>query len=125
MFMNINDQYVSFIYFIVFGLLMCISMLLFGYILGGRSYFYKIPHPFESGIISVGSARLRVPIKFSLLAILFVLFDAEILYLYTWSICVRELGWIGLLKICFFINTLFIALFYLVTNNIFEWIVSK
>ncbi|WP_172598447.1 NADH-quinone oxidoreductase subunit A [Buchnera aphidicola] len=101
------------------------SMLLLGHVLGGKSYFYKTPHPFESGIISVGSARSRVPIKFSLLAILFVLFDIEIFYLYIWSICVRELGWIGLLKICFFINTVLMALFYLIKNNIFEWIVSE
>ncbi|WP_154028386.1 NADH-quinone oxidoreductase subunit A [Buchnera aphidicola] len=123
--MNISDQHLHFIFFVFGVFVLCFLMLLCGYVLGGRSYFQKSPDPFESGVISVGSARIQIPIKFSLIAILFVLFDVEILYLYFWSLCIRESGWIGLLSICFFIHILFMTLFYLIKNNILEWVILK
>ncbi|WP_154027210.1 NADH-quinone oxidoreductase subunit A [Buchnera aphidicola] len=123
--MNINDQHLRFIFFIFFSFLLCFVMLVCGYVLGGRSYFKQSPEPFESGIVSVGSAHMQVPIKFSLIAIFFVLFDVEVLYLYIWSLGVREAGWIGLLNICFFIHILLMTLFYLIRNNIFKWIILK
>ncbi|VFP81398.1 NADH-quinone oxidoreductase subunit A [Buchnera aphidicola (Cinara curvipes)] len=125
MFMKINYQSLCFLVFIFFSFFVCFFMLIAGYILGGRSYFQNIPHPFESGIISLGDARLKIPIKFSLIAIFFVIFDIEALYLYIWSICVRESGWIGFIGICFFIFSLLLTLYFLFKNNILEWIVSK
>ncbi len=121
----IPDQYLSFFCFIFFSFFACFIMLLFGYLLGGRSYFQNTPNPFESGIISLGTARLHIPIKFSLVAILFVIFDVEALYLYTWSVCVRELGWMGFFSIVCFIFFLLITLFYIIQNNILEEIVLK
>ena len=49
--------------------------------------------PFESGIDSVGSARLRLSAKFYLVAMFFVIFDVEALYLFAWSTSIRESGW--------------------------------
>ncbi|WP_154061450.1 NADH-quinone oxidoreductase subunit A [Buchnera aphidicola] len=123
--MDISYQHLCFIFFIFGGFTLCFVMLLCGYTLGSRSYFQKSPDPFESGIVSVGFARVQIPIKFSLIAILFVLFDVEILYLYFWSLCVRESGWIGVLNIIFFIHILFMTLFYLIKNNILEWVILK
>ncbi|WP_154049173.1 NADH-quinone oxidoreductase subunit A [Buchnera aphidicola] len=123
--MNIDYQALSFLFFIFFSFFVCFFMLISGYIFGSKSYFQNIPHPFESGIVSLGSARLQIPIKFSLIAILFVIFDVEALYLYIWSVCVRESGWIGFFGICFFIFSLFITLYFLFKNNVLEWIISK
>lgn len=123
--MNMNCQYLGFFCFIFFSFFICFSVLFLSYFLGSQSYFYNTPHPFESGIIALGDAKLQIPIKFYLIAILFVVFDVEILYLYIWSICVRELGWIGFLEICFFVFSLLITLFYLIENRILEWAISR
>ena len=54
--------------------------------------------PFESGIDSVGSARLRLSAKFYLVAMFFVIFDVEALYLFAWSTSIRESGWVGFVE---------------------------
>lgn len=75
------------------------------------------PHqniPYESGIDSVGSARLRLSAKFYLVAMFFVIFDVEALYLYARSVSVRENGWLGFAEATLFILILLAGLFYLV-----------
>ncbi len=59
--------------------------------------------PFESGIDSVGSARLRLSAKFYLVAMFFVIFDVEALYLFAWSTSIRESGWVGFVEAAIFI----------------------
>nr|WP_244268589.1 NADH-quinone oxidoreductase subunit A [Buchnera aphidicola] len=105
--------------------MICLIILFLGYILGGKSSFRNPPDPFESGIVSLGSARLNLPIKFSLIAILFVIFDIEVLYLYIWALCVREVGWIGFLEVSSFILILLMTLFYLIKEKVFEWVLSE
>ncbi|MBZ2279957.1 NADH-quinone oxidoreductase subunit A, partial [Buchnera aphidicola] len=70
--------------------------------------------PFESGIVSVGDTYLNFSVKFYLIAIFFVIFDVESLYLYAWSISIRELGWIGFIEATIFIGSLLVGLLYLV-----------
>lgn len=67
-------------------------MLVGGWYLGGRARARSKNTPFESGIDSVGSARLRLSAKFYLVAMFFVIFDVEALYLYAWSTSIRESG---------------------------------
>jgi NADH-quinone oxidoreductase subunit A len=73
----------------------------------------KIPR-YESGIDSVGTARLRLSAKFYLVAMFFVIFDVEALYLYAWSVSIRESGWVGFIEAAIFILVLLAGLFYLV-----------
>ena len=69
--------------------------------------------PFESGIISVGSAQFRISVHFYLTAILFIIFDLEVVFLFAWAVAVREAGWLGFIEISVFIFILIVALFYL------------
>lgn len=103
-------------------LIVCVFMLLCGYFLGGRSYSRFKNVPFESGISSVGSARIKFSVKFYLVAAVFVIFDAEGMYLYIWSVSIRETGWVGFVEICIFILILLISLMYALRLGLFDWI---
>lgn len=109
------------IVFIVGILLLCCIMLCCGYFLGSRSSSYNKNIPFESGIASSGNARVRFSIKFYLIAMIFVIFDVEGVYIYIWSISVREIGWIGLIEISIFIFVLLSSLVYLLRIGVFNW----
>lgn len=107
--------------FILGTLSLCIFMLTSGYLLGGRTQTDSKNVPFESGINSLGTARLRFSAKFYLVAMLFVIFDLETLYLYAWAIAIREVGWIGFIEAIIFIFILLAGLLYLVNVGAFNW----
>ena len=77
--------------------------------------------PFESGIISVGSAQFRVSVHFYLTAILFIIFDLEVVFLFAWAVAVREAGWLGFIEISVFIFILVLALIYLWRIGALDW----
>lgn len=117
-----NDIYdFNVIVYIISILLLCCVMLCCGYFLGNRSNSYNKNVPFESGVISTGNTKIRFSIKFYLIAIVFVIFDVEGIYIYIWSISVRELGWIGLIEISIFVFVLLISLIYSMRVGVFDW----
>lgn len=77
--------------------------------------------PYESGIIPTGSARLHYPIHFSLVAIFFLIFDVEGIFIFSWAISCRQLGWMGYLQIIFFILVLLIGLVYIWRKGGLAW----
>jgi NADH-quinone oxidoreductase subunit A len=77
--------------------------------------------PYESGIIPTGSARLRYPVPFYLVAIFFLLFDVEAAYIFSWAIAWEKLGWAGWLRISFFIVVLILGLVYVWKKGGLEW----
>jgi NADH-quinone oxidoreductase subunit A len=91
------------------------------WLLGGRSVGRAKNEPFESGVVSQGSARLRISAKFYLVAMFFVIFDAEALYLYAWAVSVRENGWLGFIEAFIFIAILLAGLFYLLRIGALDW----
>lgn len=68
---------------------------------------------YESGILSTGTARVRFDVKFYLIGVFFVVFDLEALFIFTWAVALREVGWLGYLEIAAFIGVLFAGLVYL------------
>ena len=76
---------------------------------------------YESGIIPTGSARLRYPVPFYLVAIFFLLFDVEGAYIFSWAIAWEKLGWAGWLQISFFITVLILGLVYVWVKGGLEW----
>ena len=90
-------------------------------VLGGRAWGHSKNTPFESGIVSTGSARIRLDSKFYVVAMLFVIFDVEALYLYGWSASLREAGWPGLMGAALFIFILLAGLIYDVRMGVLNW----
>jgi NADH-quinone oxidoreductase subunit A len=91
------------------------------WLLGGKAIGRAKNDPFESGVVSQGGARLRLSAKFYLVAMFFVIFDVEALYLYAWSVSVRESGWIGFAEAVLFIAILLAGLFYIVRIGGLDW----
>lgn len=98
------------------GLMLGVSALL-----GGRSRGRAKDEPFESGVVGQGSAQLRLSAKFYLVAMFFVIFDVEALFLYAWAISLRESGWPGLIEATIFIFILGASLVYLWKVGALEW----
>lgn len=109
---------------VVFGLMIMalIALLLFvASYLGERTTNSEKFRPYESGVIPTGSARLRYPVPFYLVAIFFLLFDVEGAYIFSWAIAWEELGWAGWLQISFFITVLILGLAYIWNKGGLEW----
>jgi NADH-quinone oxidoreductase subunit A len=76
---------------------------------------------FESGIAQVGNARQPVAIKYFLVAILFVLFDVEVIFLYPYAVNLRELGWHGFIAVFIFVFFFFIGFLYEYGKGALNW----
>ena len=77
--------------------------------------------PFECGIPSQGNARVPFNIKYFLVAILFVLFDVEVIFMYPWAVNFKELGLTGFAEMLVFIALLLIGFFYLKKKGALNW----
>ncbi|VFP87218.1 NADH-quinone oxidoreductase subunit A [Candidatus Erwinia haradaeae] len=111
----------TFFSFIFSSVILCFIMLLGSWFLGSTLRGRHTHTPFESGISSVRGEQLRVSAKFYLVAMFFVIFDVEALYLYAWSISIRESGWVGFIEASLFVVVLIISLFYLVRSKALDW----
>lgn len=114
-------QYLGTLVYVLSVVVICVFMLLCGHFLGGRSYSISKNIPFESGVISIGNARIRFSIKFYIIAMVFVIFDVEGVYLYIWAISMKESGWLGFVEALIFIFILLISLIYLIRTKSFMW----
>jgi NADH-quinone oxidoreductase subunit A len=77
--------------------------------------------PYECGIVPVGSARERFSVKFYLIAMLFIVFDMEIAFLYPWAVAFKQLGWFGLAGMATFLAILLVGYFYAWQKGGLEW----
>src|SRR5690606_9974680 len=76
---------------------------------------------FESGIESVGNARQPFSIKYFIVAILFVIFDIEVIFMYPWAVNFREFGINGLIEMFIFMGTLLLGFIYILKKKVLEW----
>ncbi len=107
-------------YFIVVLVLVTVVLVL-SYILGQRHYERGTGIPYESGMLPTGSARLRFDVKYYLVAMFFVIFDLEAVFLFAWGVAFRELGWAGYIEVLVFIAVLLVALIYLWKLGALDW----
>jgi NADH-quinone oxidoreductase subunit A len=80
--------------------------------------------PYECGFTPVGSARERFSVKYYLVAMLFILFDIEAIFLFPWAVVYRELKWFGFLEMLIFIVLIMAGLFYIWRKGVLEWAVD-
>lgn len=111
----------AFAIFFVGAIALCSFMLVAGHFLGSRAKARTKHVPYESGIDSVGSARLRMSAKFYLVAMFFVVVDVEAMFLFAWAVAVREVGWLGFIEAAIFILVLLAGLFYLIRVGALDW----
>ncbi|HYG04318.1 MAG TPA: NADH-quinone oxidoreductase subunit A [Chryseosolibacter sp.] len=76
---------------------------------------------FECGIESIGNARAPLHVKYFLIAILFVLFDVEVIFMYPWAVNFKEFGIPGFIEMIVFIGLLLVGFFYIIKKRALEW----
>src|SRR5579872_1671722 len=108
------------IYFVL-ALLLVSGMLLVSYVLGQRHQERATGVPYEAGIESEGSARVRQNARFYMIAMFFVVFDLEAVFLFAWAVAARELGWTGFYEAAIFTVILLAALLYLARLRALNW----
>ena len=77
--------------------------------------------PYECGIRPTGSAQVRPPVQYYLIAMFFVIFDVEAAYLYAWAVAVPETGWLGFIEVTIFVSILLASLAYLWLTGALDW----
>ena len=78
--------------------------------------------PYESGVKPFSLPRYRFPVHYYMVAILFVLFDIEVLFLYPWAVLLRQLRWFGIVEIAIFLGILLVGYIYAWRKGALEWL---
>ncbi len=106
-----------------FAAILAITAVMLGgaFFLGQRHHAKAADEPFESGIVATCDVHLRFSVPFYRLAIFFVIFDMESIFLYAWSVALQETGWSGFIEALIFISVLLVALFYLAATGALDW----
>lgn len=111
------------LFFYVVMILSLIALLLFlASWLGEKKIGLEKKRPFECGIIPTGPAQLHYPVPFYLVAVFFLIFDVEAVFIFAWAVAFTDLGWAGWLQISFFILLLLAGLFYLWKKQGLRWV---
>ena len=109
------------VYFAGVIFLVGIGMVGLSFLLGQRHKDRATGEPYESGIVSQGTARIRLSAKFYHVAMFFVVFDLEAVFIFAWAVAIRDLGWLGYIEVIVFIGVLFAGLVYLWRMGALDW----
>jgi NADH-quinone oxidoreductase subunit A len=96
-------------------------MLGLSHVLGQRHRDRTTGEPYESGIIPTGSAWMQFDVKYYLVAMFFVIFDLEALFIFAWAVSLRETGWAGFIEALIFIVILVAGLAYVWSMGALDW----
>ncbi len=102
-------------------LLLVTVMIGLSWVLGERHRETATGQPYEGGVAPTGSARVRLSVKFYLIAMVFVVFDLEAVFLFAWAVAARELGWAGYVEMVVFVAVLVAALAYVWRLGALDW----
>lgn len=91
------------------------------YLLGQRHRDHGTDEVYEGGVAPTGSARVRLSVRFYLAAMLFVIFDLEVVFIFAWAVAARELGWHGYWVMVVFIALLVAVFAYLWRQGALDW----
>jgi NADH-quinone oxidoreductase subunit A len=102
-------------------LAMLAAVVVLSALIGPRHGARRRDLPYESGLPPTGTATLRFPVHFYIVALAFLIFDLEAAFLFAWAVAVREVGWLGYIELFVFIVMLFAGLVYLWAKGALDW----
>ncbi len=114
-------EYIGILIFFALAGMVAGGFVLLASILGPKKPSKVKSEPFETGVPTFGVPSGHMSIKFYLTAILFILFDVEIVFLYPWAVAFRELGSFGLAGMSIFLGILMVGFFYAWDNGALDW----
>ena len=114
-------EYVAIALMIALATLVALSAIAMGNLFGPKKPSAAKSRPYESGITPYGEGTRRLPVRFYLIAVLFILFDIEVIFFLPWAIVFRQLGWFGLIEMFIFIVILLVGYVYAWKKGALEW----
>jgi NADH-quinone oxidoreductase subunit A len=114
-------DFLPFLFYTVGVLLIVGAMYGLSFVIGERHKDLATGAPYESGIKVTGSARVRFPARFYFVAMLFVLFDLEVVFIFAWAVAARETGWMGYWVLLGFVVILVVGLIYEWRMGALDW----
>ena len=118
---SLQESYFPVLLAWLFAILNATGVILTGAALGKRVRNRFKDMPYESGMRPIGSARERFSVKFYMVAMLFILFDIEAVFLYPWAVVYRDLRWFGFVEMVLFIGLVLAGYFYIWKKGVLEW----
>jgi len=114
-------EYVAIALMIVLATLVALIAIALGGLFGPKKESEAKAMPYESGITPYGEGTRRMPVRFYLVAVLFILFDIEVVFFLPWAVTFRQLGWFGLIEMVVFIVILLVGYVYAWKKGALEW----
>ena len=115
------DPYLPVILFILIGVAVGVAPQLLGFLLGPRKPDQAKNSPYECGFEAFEDARMKFDVRYYLVAILFILFDLEIAFLFPWAVVLQDLGWFGYSAMMVFLGVLTVGFIYEWKKGALEW----
>ncbi len=115
------DNYLHVLIFILVASVISIAPPILGYLLGPRRPYAEKDSPYECGFEAFENARMQFDVRYYLVAILFIVFDLEIAFLFPWAIVVKELGMAGFTAMFVFLGILVVGFIYEWKKGALEW----
>lgn len=114
-------DYLAIAVLIIFSIGIAATIVVLGHLFGPRKRNRRKGQPYESGMVPYGPGQRRVPVRFYLIAVLFILFDIEIVFLLPWAVVLRDLAIVGLIEMVIFVVVLAVGLIYAWKKGALEW----
>ena len=115
------DNYLPVLVFLVIASVLGAALLSLGYLLGPRRPDDEKNSPYECGFEAFEDARMKFDVRYYLVAILFIIFDLEIAFLFPWAVVLDELGWAGIASMSIFLGLLVVGFIYEWKKGALEW----
>ena len=114
-------NYFPILLFILVGLAIGVLSMLAGWLLAPNKPDAEKLSPYECGFGAFEDARLKFDVRYYLIAILFILFDLEIAFLFPWAVVLKEIGWFGFVAMLVFLGLLVVGFIYEWVKGALEW----
>lgn len=114
-------EYLPIAVLFVFALVLAGLVIAIGHTFGPRRPTARKSMPYESGMRPIGPGTRRIPVRFYLIAVLFILFDIEVVFFFPWAIVYKNLGLFGLVEMLIFIVILLVGYVYAWKKGALEW----
>lgn len=118
---SVPVDFIPIIFQVIVALGFVVVTLVATHFLGPRRKTKDKLETFEAGIKTIGNARQPFSIKYFLVAILFVLFDIEVIFMYPWAVNFRDLGMTGMIEMFVFMGTLLLGFIYVLKKKALDW----
>jgi len=114
-------NYLPVLIYLIISIVMIGGMVLLSELIGKKKHFPAKDLPYECGMDPIGDARFRFTVRFYVIAMFFIVFDIEAIFLYPWAVIFKSLGWFGFYEMLVFIGILVVGLVYVWGKGALEW----